>query len=259
MKIKTTNLNGYNHTLTKRNFNERATLAFALYSKEIPSIWALQEVPTGGKEKSCLKHLQRLAWQQGLHMILPEKPWDADKHPRSIQSILLLNNTFTNIDKLKLDESIELHNRYNYVRVSGSEGKEYFILNIHAPQTQFFPGHAEDSYVKDRKQLSTQFYEVLTREVARLLIEGKRLILIGDFNKKVEEPEVRELMNLGLCNAADTSESTYFCIDNTQRAVDHIFLSANIVAEAANYKVDSDFVKRQKLSDHATVSLDVGV
>ena len=114
-KIQTNNMNGFNHVISNRYFNERVTITFGLYSKDLPDVWALQEVPTGGKKFPCIKHLQNLALQHGYVMIMPEKTWEVSKHPKSIQSVLLLRNA-ENIEVLKLDESIELYNRYNYVK-----------------------------------------------------------------------------------------------------------------------------------------------
>lgn len=254
-KIQTNNMNGFNHVISNRRFNERATITFGLYSKDLPEIWALQEVPTGGKNLSCIKHLRNLALQNGYAMIMPEKTWEVSEHPKSIQSILLLRNA-KNIEVLKLDDSIELYNRYNYVRAD-FEGAEYFIMNIHAPQTELFPGHAvDDGYVRLRKHLTKQFYVVLKSEIEKLVSNGKRLILLGDFNKNLYQQEVQELIDLGLCNVTGDKGDTYFCVgNNTEDSVDHIFVSQNILDEAGPIKcnVDTNYVKVQKLSDHATV------
>lgn len=198
-KLQTNNMNGYNHVISNRRFNERATITFGLYSKDLPEIWALQEVPTGGKNLSCIKHLRNLAF----------------------------------------------------------EGAEYFIMNIHAPQTELFPGHAvDDGYVRLRKHLAKQFYVVLKSEIEKLVSNGKRLILLGDFNKNLYQQEVQELIDLGLCNVTGDKGDTYFCVgNNTEDSVDHIFVSQNILDEAGPIKcnVDTNYVKVQKLSDHATV------
>lgn len=49
--------------------------------------------------------------------------------------------------------------------------------------------------------------------------------------------------------------------NNTEDSVDHILVSKNIVDEAGPSKcyVDTDFGKVQKLSDHATVTLDIAI
>lgn len=258
-KIQTNNMNGFKHVISNRHFNERVTITFGLYRKDLPDVWALQEVPTGGTNLSCIKHLRNLALQNGYVMIMPEKTWEASKHPKSIQSVLLLRNA-RNIEVLKLDESIELHNRYNYVRVD-FESVEYFILNIHAPQRALFPGHTvDDGYVRLRKHLAKQFYVVLKSEIEKLVSNGKRFILLGDFNKNLNQQEVQELIDLGLCNVTGDKGDTYFCVgNNTEDSVDHIFVSQNIVDEAGPTKcgVDTDYVMVQKLSDHATVTLDM--
>ena len=260
MKLMTTNMNGYNHTISSRKFNERATITFGIYSKELPDVWGLQEVPGGGKSLSCIKHLRNLALQHGYEMIMPEKTWEVSKHPKSIQSILLLRNA-KNFEVLKLDDSIELYNRYNYVR-SDFEGAEYFVLNIHAPQTELFPGHAvDDRYVRLRKHLSKQFYVVLKSELEKLVLNGKRVILLGDFNKNLNQQEVLDFMDLGLCNVTGDKGDTYFCVgNNTEDSVDHILVSQNIVDEVGPIKcsVDTNYVKVQKLSDHASVTVTLG-
>lgn len=251
MRIQTNNMNGYNHVASNRDFNERATLTFGLCSrglKDLPDIWALQEVPTGGKTLSCIRHLNNLALQHGYVMIMPEKTWKVSEHPKSIQSVLLLRNAKA-IEVLKLDESNELYNRYNYVKAELG-GSEYFILNIHAPQTELFAGHAaDDGYIKLRKRLAKQFYVVLKSEIEKLVSDGKRVILVGDFNKTPNQQEVLDLINLGLCNVTRDKGDTY----------DHILVSQNIVDVAGTTKcnVDTDYVKVQKLSDHATVTLDI--
>lgn len=263
MRIRTNNLNGYNHVLTGREFNTRAILTFALYKDAIPSVWALQEVPTGGRSQACIRQLQGLALKHGYKMIMPDNTtWKVCNHPKSIQSVLLLKDA-KNVEVLKLDEKIELFNRYNYVKAE-LDGVEYFILNIHAPQTEFFPGHKEnDGYIRLRKHLAKQFYDVLKEEVSRLVTSGKRVILLGDFNKNLEQPEIKELIALGLSDIASVNENTYFCAGNNREdSVDHIFVSKNIADEVKNSakrSVDTDFVKVQKLSDHATVELDIAI
>ena len=128
MKIRTSNLNGFNHVLSNRSFNERVMLTFALYNNALPMVWALQEVPTGGKSQNCLKQLYSLALQNAYTMImLEETTWKVSEHPKSIQSVLLLQEA-KNIEILKLDDSIELHNRYNYVKAE-LKGVEYYIVN----------------------------------------------------------------------------------------------------------------------------------
>lgn len=261
MKLRTNNLNGFHHVLSSREFNKRAMLTFALYRHAMPAVWALQEVPTGGKEQACIKQLKSLALKYGYEMIMPEKTWKVSDHPKSIQSVLLLKDA-KNVEVLKLDDSIELHNRYNYVKAE-IQGRDYFILNIHAPQTELFPGHEEnDGYVRLRKHLAKQFYVVLKEEISKLVAEGKHIILLGDFNKNLDQPEVKELITLGLCDIASVKENTYFCTgNNTADSVDHILVSQNIADEVSSAKcnVDIDFVNVQKLSDHATVDLDIAI
>ena len=176
-------------------------------------------------------------------------------------SIILLRNAKI-IEVFKLNESIELYNRYNYVKAE-LEGSEYFILNIHAPQTELFPGHAaDDGYVKLRKHLAKQFYVVLKSEIEKLVSNGKRVILLGDFNKNLNQQEVLDLIDSGLCNVTRDKGDTYFCVgDNTEDTVDHILVSQNIVDVVGTTKcnVDTDYVKVQKLSDHATVTLDITI
>lgn len=255
MKLKTTNLNGYNHLKSKRKFNERLMLTFELYKNELPDIWALQEIPVGGKNQICIRQLQSVATQQGYVVILPEKTaWKVSEHPKSIQSVLLLKNART-IEILKLDDRIKLYNRCNHVKAEFDQA-EYHILNVHAPQTELFPGHDErDGYVKLRKHLAKQFYVVLKEEISKLVADGKRVILLGDLNMTLDHPE---LMALGLCDIANT----YFCSgNNTADSVDHILVSQNILNEVSSAKcsVDVDFAKVQKLSDHATVNLDIAI
>lgn len=261
MKLRTSNLNGFNHVLSNREFNKRAMLTFVLYRNDLPSIWALQEIPTGGKAHPCIKKMNQLALQYGYLMIMPEKTWKVGEHPKSIQSVLLLKDA-KNIEVLKLNDSIELYNRYNYVKAE-LEGSEYYILNIHAPQTELFSGHTEnDSYVRWRKYLAKQFYVVLKEEVEKLISGGKRVILLGDFNKNISQLEVKELIDLGLCDIAGAADDTYFCSGNSAAdSVDHILVSQNIADEAKSAKcsVDTDFVKVQKLSDHATVTVDIAI
>lgn len=261
MRLRTNNLNGFNHVLSNREFNKRVMLTFALYRHAMPTVWALQEVPTGGKNQSCLKQLQSLALQHGYEVIMPEETWKVSDHPKSIQSVLLLKDA-KKIEVLKLDDSIELYNRYNYVKAE-LDGVEYYILNIHAPQTELFPGHEQnDGYVRLRKHLAKQFYVVLKEEISKLVAEGKRIILLGDFNKNLDQPEVKELIALGLCDIASVKGNTYFCTgNNTADSVDHILVSQNIADEVGSAKcsVDTDFVKVQKLSDHATVNLDIAI
>jgi len=261
MRLRTNNLNGFHHVLSNRVFNERVMLTFALYRHAFPTIWALQEVPAGGKNQSCLKQLNSLALQHGYEVIMPEETWKVSEHPKSIQSVLLLKDA-KNVKVLKLDDRIELYNRYNYVKAE-LDGVEYYILNIHAPQTELFPGHEEnDGYVRLRKHLSKQFYVVLKDEISKLVAEGKRVILLGDFNKNLEQPEVKELIAPGLCDIASVRDNTYFCTGNdTADSVDHILVSQNIADEVSSAKVsvDNDFVKVQKLSDHATVDLDIAI
>ena len=263
MRIRTNNLNGFNHVLTGRDFNTRAILTFALYKDSVPSVWALQEVPTGGRSQVCIKQLQGLALKHGYTMVMPEKTnWKLSDHPKSIQSVLLLKDA-KNVEVLKLDDRIELFNRYNYVKAV-LDCVEYFILNIHVPQTEFFPGHKEnDGYIRLRKHLAKQFFEVLKEEVSRLVTSGKRVILLGDFNKNVDQPEIKELIALGLCDIASVKDNTYFCTGNNKEdSVDHILVSQNIADEiknSAKCSVDTDFVKVQKLSDHATVELDIAI
>lgn len=256
MKLQTNNLNGYNHILSNKKFNERATLTFALYRKELPSIWAMQEVPTGGANLSCIRHLRNLALQHGYVMVLPEKTWEVSKHPKSIQSVLLLRDV-KNIKVLKLDESIELYNRYNYVKADIEE-KEYHIINIHAPQTELFPGHAmDDGYVRLRKHLAKQFYMVLKKEIEKLLLRGERIVLCGDFNKNINHSEIQELLELGLCNVIKDMGDTYFCMgNNTEDAVDYIFVTQNVIDETGTIKsnVDTGYSLFHRLSDHASVS-----
>ena len=262
MKIRTSNLNGFNHVLSNRSFNERIKLIFALYQDSLPTVWALQEVPTGGKSQNCLKQLYSLALQNAYTMIMPEKTtWKVSEHPKSIQSVLLLKDA-KNIEILKLDDSIELHSRYNYVKAE-LEGVEYYILNIHAPQTVVFSGHTEnDGYVRSRKYLSKQFYAVLKEEISKLIAAGKRIVLLGDFNKDLNQPEVKELIDLGLEDIALVNDNTYFCSENNMvDSVDHILVSQNIAKEVSSVKcyVDTNFVDVQKLSDHATVDLDIAI
>ena len=261
MKLRTSNLNGFNHVLSNRGFNLRIMLTFALYKNDMPAVWALQEVPSGGKSHPCIKQLQSLALQHGYEVIMPEKTWKVSEHPKSIQSVLLLKDA-KNIEILKLDDSIELYNRYNYVKIE-LDGVEYYILNIHAPQTELFPGHEEkDGYVRLRKHLSEQFYTVLKEEISKLIAGGKRIILLGDFNKNLNQPEVKELIALGLEDISSVNDNTYFCSgNNTADSVDHILVSQNIAKEVSSAKcsVDIDFVKVQKLSDHATVDLDLAI
>ena len=67
---------------------------------------------------------------------------------------------------------------------------------------------------------------------------------------------------MGLCNVTGDKGDTYFCVgNNTEDSVDHIFVSQNIVDEASSTKcnVDTNYVKVQKLSDHATVTLDIAI
>ena len=90
MKLRTSNLNGFNHVLSNREFNKRVMLTFALYKNDMPAVWALQEVPSGGKSHPCIKQLQSLALQHGYEVIMPEKTWKVSEHPKSIQSVLLL-------------------------------------------------------------------------------------------------------------------------------------------------------------------------
>lgn len=262
MKLRTNNLNGFNHVLSNREFNERVMQTFALYNNAMPDVWALQEVPVGGKKHICIKQLQNLAIQHGYTMIMPEKTsWKVSEHPKSIQSVLLLKGA-KNIEVLKLDDSIELYNRYNYVKAE-FDGVEYYILNIHAPQTELFPGHKEnDGYVRLRKYLAKQFYDVLKAEISKLIASGKRIIVLGDFNKNLDQPEVQELIVLGLENIASTNDNTYYCTgNNTSDSVDHILVSQNIAetVDSAKCSIDVDFVKVQKLSDHATVDLDIAI
>lgn len=263
MKLRTSNLNGFNHVLSNRAFNERILLTFSLYEHTMPDVWALQEVPTGGKKQKCLKMLQGFALQYGYEMIMPEKTiWKVSEHPKSIQSVLLLKKDAKNIEVLKLDDSIELYNRYNYVKAE-LDGVEYYILNIHAPQTELFPGHKEnDGYVRLRKHLSKQFYAVIKKEISKLIADGKRIILLGDFNKNLNQPEVKELIALGLEDIASVNDNTYFCFgNNTANSADHILVSQNIAKDVGSVKcsVDVDFVKVQKLSDHAMVDLDLAI
>ena len=72
MKLRTSNLNGFNHVLSDREFNKRVMLTFALYKNDMPAVWALQEVPSGGKSQPCIKQLQSLALQYGYEVIMPE-------------------------------------------------------------------------------------------------------------------------------------------------------------------------------------------
>lgn len=256
-KLRTNNMNGFNHIISNMHFNERMTMTFGLYSKDLPDVWALQEVPSGGKKFSCIKHLRNLALQHGYVMIMPEKMWKMSDHPKSIQNILLLRNA-KKIEVLKL-EGIELCNRYNYVRAE-LEGAEYYIFNIHAPQTEFFLGHTtDDGYVRLRKYLAKQFYEILESEIEKLVVGGKRIILLGDFNKRNDQQEVQELIHMGLCNV--TCGIYFFTCNNPEDYVDHILVSQNIVDEAGSIKcnVDLNFVKLQKLSDHATVTSDIAI
>lgn len=263
MKIMTTNMNGYCHTLSNHTFNDRSTLTFSLYRKNLPDIWALQEVLTG-KGMKCLKHLQRLSIQQGYSVILPQQPsWEPKEHPRSIQNILLLKN-INEIKVLSIDD-IELVNRVNFVRATFNQypDKEFYIINVHVPQTAYFPGHKpNDGYVRYRKHLSYRFFEVLHREVSKLSAENKRVILIGDFNKTLDNECIKNLLESGFVVASNVADNTYFCpAANIAESVDHIFLSSNIIAEGtvSNCVVDTDFVNIQKLSDHATVSLDLDI
>ena len=137
------------------------------------------------------------------------------------------------------------------------------VLNIHAPQTEVFSGHTEnDGYVRLRKHLSEQFYAVLKKEISKLIVAGKRIILLGDFNKDHNQPEVKELIDLGLENIASVNDNTYFCSENNMvDSVDHILVSQNIAKEASSLKfsVDTNLVNVQKLSDHATVDLDIAI
>lgn len=110
---------------------------------------------------------------------------------RCFYSVLLLKDA-KNIEVLKLDDSIELYNRYNYVKAE-LDDVEYYILNIHAPQTELFPGHGNDRYVRLRKHLSKQFYAVIKKEISNLIASGKRIILLGDFNKNLNQPEIKVL------------------------------------------------------------------
>lgn len=138
MKLRTSNLNGFNHVLSNRAFNERLMLTFSLYEHTMPDVWALQEVPTG----------------------------------------------------------------------------------------------------------------------------GKRIILLGDFNKNLNQSEVKELIALGLEDIASVNDNTYFCFGNNNAdSVDHILVSQNIAKEVCSVKcnVNVDFVKEQKLSDHAMVDLDLAI
>lgn len=245
MKMQSNNMNGIKHAISHRLFNERVTITFGLYSNDLPEIWALQEIPTGGKNLSCIKHLKNLALQHGYKLIMPEKTWELSKHPKSVQTVLLLKNA-KNVEILKFDGRIELINRYNYVKAT-IEGSEYYVLNIHAPQTELFPGHAtDDGYVRLRKHLAKQFYLVLQSEIAKLISNGKHVILLGDFNKNLNQQEVRELIELGLCS-----------VTNTEDSVDHILVSQNIIDETdfIKYHVDTNYVKVQKLSDHASVTV----
>lgn len=255
MLLRTSNLNGFSHVISKRTFNQRVMQTFALYKNDLPAVWALQEVPSGGKSQPCIKQLQSLALQHGYEVIMPEKTWKVSEHPKSIQSVLLLKDA-KNIEILKLHDSIELYNRYNYVKAE-LDGVEYYILNIHAPQTELFPGHKEnDGYVRLRKHLSKQFYTVVKEEIRKLIAGGKRIILLGDFSKNLNQPEVKELIALGL------NDNTYFCSgNNTADSVDHILVSQNIAKEvrSAKVSVDVDFVKVQKLSDHPVLNLDIAI
>lgn len=52
MKLRTINLNGFNHVLSNRAFNERVMLTFSLYEHTIPDVWALQEVPPAERNKN---------------------------------------------------------------------------------------------------------------------------------------------------------------------------------------------------------------
>ena len=259
-KLQINNMNGFNHVISNRCFNARGTITFGLYSKDLPDIWGLQEIPGGGQNLPCIAHLRNLAHQHGYVMIMPEKTWKPHKHPKSIQSILLLRNA-KNIEVLKLDKSIELHNRYNYVRAELEDGLEYYIVNIHAPQTSIFVGHnKDDSYVRWRKHLAKKFYSVLKSEIEKLLSRGERVILFGDFNRNLDQQELQELIKLGLCNATGRKGNTHFCSgNNIEDSVDHIFISQNIVDEAGAIKcsVDTDYAKVQKLSDHAAVRLNI--
>lgn len=259
MTLRSNNLNGFNHALSNRKFNKRVMLTFALYKHDMPAVWALQEVPSGGKSHPCIKQLQSLALQHGYEVIMPEKTWKVSEHPKSIQSVLLLKDA-KNIEIFKLDNSIELHNRYNYVKAE-LYGIEYYILNIHAPQTELFPGHKEnDGYVRLRKYYSKQFYTVLKEEISKLIAGGKRIIMLGDFNMNLHQPEVKELIALGLSDISSVNDNTYFCSgNNTADSVDHILVSQNIAKEVSSAKcsVDVDFVNVQKLSDHPTVDLDL--
>lgn len=262
MKLRTTNLNGYNHVLSNRTFNARMMLVFGLYEHTMPDIWALQEVATGGRKQKCLKMLQGFALQYGYDMIMPEKTtWKVSEHPKSIQSVLLMKDA-KNIEVLKLNDSIELYSRYNYVKAD-LDGVEYYIINIHAPQTELFLGHKEnDGYVRWRKHLSKQFYTVLKEEISKLIAGGKRIILLGDFNKNLNQPEVKELIALGLEDIASVNDNTYFCFGNNNAdSVDHILVSQNIAKDVGSVKcnVNIDFVKEQKLSDHAMVDLDLAI
>lgn len=260
MKFRTNNLNGFSHVLSNQTFDKRAMQTFKLYSNEIPpAVWALQEVPTGGQSQHCIKQLQSLALRHGYTMIMPEKTWKVSKHPKSIQSVLLLKGA-KNIEVFKLDDSIGLYSRYNYVKAE-LEGKEYYILNIHAPQTVLHPGHKEnDGYVRWRMHLAKQFYTVLKEEIRKLVASGKRVVLLGDFNKNLKQPEVKELIDLGLLEDITAINNTYFCSgNNTADSVDHILVSQNIAHSSAKGRVDIDFVKVHKLSDHATVDLDLAI
>ena len=253
MKIVTTNLNAFAHS-SDRKFCDRLISTFAYASDKgtlAADVWGMQEVPT-----AALKQLQSLAWQLGFEMIMPENTWKPECHPKSIKNVILIKNA-KDIVTCRLE--CELCNRYNYIKANMEE-TDYYILNIHAPQTEYFPGHTlDDGYVRWRRHLHKDMLRALKQEVEILIATGKNVIVLGDLNRTVKDPELEDLMQVGLCDLS-SDQNTYFPADRKEaEAIDHILLSKNLLQEESSFTctVYSDFAKLHQLSDHAMMSLDM--
>ncbi|MBR1773304.1 MAG: endonuclease/exonuclease/phosphatase family protein [Eubacterium sp.] len=273
LEIRINNVNGFNNTVIEddrkhyiyRSYKDRLFEILHDAKDDIPDIWWLQEIRPGVKEHQILNELKLKAEMLGLTLVTTVDEADFEKHPKSLLNVLLIKDV-NEFEVLKTQKEISLYRRINYIRVNfkSAPNRDFYILHIHAPQIDYFPGHSiNDGYVRRRKYLEREFYRALKYEVSQLVEQKKNVIVLGDFNKSLQSDDLKDLMKSGLTVVSGGMERTYYGPGNNRsKSIDHI-LMANNLADDESFKLIRSVTDRNvvtnRLTDHATIKVGVNV
>lgn len=259
----TLNINGYNHKLTNLTYADRLTQIIGILrntnynnSNQLPSIIGLQEVILGYEEK-YYSLIQKLMPE---YKIIKPYGYEAENYNSTINLLLVRKDILIRYVSKQLTSQENGGYLYNYVNLNTSFGK-YLVFNLHLPQLSVFEGRTKE-YIVWRKEIRKELFKAVCRKIAQY--PDAKIIILGDMNCLENAEEISKLKALDMINITERNKPTYFNKNYGNKAVDYIFVSANMLAADSNIKIstaliDNSISKTYALTDHALLKTLISV